>query len=143
MQEIAEFTANNPWLVSGLIASALAVIFNELRLKSQEVSALSTVMAVRLINDGGSVVDIRDSKKFTNAHIIDAHNIVEKELTQDTSLLDKFKKTILLVCDNGGRSGECATRLRKGGIDRVYSLKGGLQAWQQENLPVSSHKNQD
>ncbi len=143
MQEIAEFSANNPWLVSGLIASALAVIFNELRLKSQEVSAVSTTTAVRLINDGGAVIDIREDKKFAATHIIDSHNIIEKDLTNNASLLDKFKKTILLVCDNGGRSGDCATRLRKDGIDRVYSLKGGLQAWQQENLPVSSHKKQD
>ena len=143
MQQIAEFSANNPWLVSGLIASALAVIFNELRIKSQAVSAISAMTAVRLINDGGSVIDIRDSKKFAATHIIDANNIVEKDLTADTSLLDKFKKTILLVCDNGGRSGECATRLRKSGNDRVYSLKGGLQAWQQENLPVSSEQNKD
>jgi rhodanese-related sulfurtransferase len=42
----------------------------------------------------------------------------------------------LLVCDNGARSAECAAKLRKDGIENVYSLKGGVSAWQQENLPI-------
>ena len=143
MQELAEFAATNPWLVSGLIASGLAVIFNELRIKSQGVSALSTAMAVRLINDGGAIVDVRDAEKFSNAHIIDADNISEQDLAKDTSLLNKYQKAIVLVCENGGRSGECAGKMRKAGLDRVFSLKGGLQAWQQDNLPISSHKTED
>lgn len=138
MQELAEFTANNPWLVSGLIASALAVIFNELRIRSHGVSALSTVMTVQVINEGGAVVDVRDADKFADSHIIDAHNIPEKQLGDNASVLDRFRKSIVLVCDNGGRSGECATKLRHSGNDRIFSLKGGLQAWQQENLPLNS-----
>ena len=136
MQEIAEFTNNNPWLVSGLIASALAVIFNELRIKSRGISALSPAMAVRIINEGGAFVDVRDSEQFAAMHIIDAHNISEKQIKANDDVLDRFKKAIVLVCDNGGRSGECATKLRNNGLDRVYSLKGGIQAWQQENLPL-------
>lgn len=138
MQELAEFTANNPWLVSGLIASALAVIFNELRLMKRGVSALSTAMAVRLINDGGAVVDIRDAEQFGAGHIIDAHNIPEKQIKDNASVLDRFKKTILLVCDNGSRSGVRATQMRNEGNERIFSLKGGLAAWREENLPVSS-----
>jgi rhodanese-related sulfurtransferase len=138
MQNLVEFTGNNPWLVSGLIASALAVIFNELRLKSRAISALSTMLAVRVINDGAAVVDIREADQFAGGHIVDAHNIPEKELTDNASALDRFKNSILLVCDTGGRSGECAKRLRGGGNDRVFSLKGGLQAWGQDNLPLAS-----
>jgi len=141
MQELAEFAANNLWLVSGLVASALAVMFNELRLKARGVSALSTAMAVRLINDGGAVVDVRDAEKFTTGHIIDAHNIPEKALTDDSTALDRFKKSVVLVCDTGGRSAECATQLRGKGLDQVFSLKGGLQTWLQENLPVSRSDN--
>lgn len=137
MQQLAEFASNNPWLVSGLIASALAVIFNEIRLKSAGVSALSTGTTIKIINDGGTIVDLRSTDQFTAAHIADSHNISEQDLRTDTSLLDKFKKHIVLVCDNGGRSGAFANRLRKDGLERVFSLKGGLHAWQQENLPLT------
>ena len=138
MQTLVEFTGNNPLLVSGLIASALAVIFNELRLKARAVSALSPLLAVRVINDGAAVVDIRAAEQYATGHIVDAHNIPEKELTDNASALDRFKKSILLVCDTGGKSAECAKRLRDQGNERVFSLKGGLTAWGQDNLPLTS-----
>ncbi|MEC9375381.1 MAG: rhodanese-like domain-containing protein [Pseudomonadota bacterium] len=138
MQEIVEFTNNNTWLVIGLIASAFAVIFNELKIRSRAISALSAVMAVRVINDGGVVIDVRDSKEFIKSHIIDAHNITEKQLSESDSVLNRFKKSIVLVCDHGGRSGEYAKKLRANGNERVFSIKGGLQAWEEENLPVTS-----
>jgi rhodanese-related sulfurtransferase len=138
MQELVEFTSNNPLLVSGLIASALVVMFNEIRLKSKGVSAISTGMTVRLINDGGAVVDVRETDKYQDAHIIDSHNISEKNISEDATVLDRFRKTIILVCDTGGSSAQCAARLRKAGQDQVYSLKGGLQAWREENLPIAN-----
>jgi rhodanese-related sulfurtransferase len=138
MQELVEFTSNNPLLVSGLIASALVVMFNEIRLKSKGVSAISTGMTVRLINDGGAVVDVRETEKYQDAHIIDSHNISEKKISEDATVLDRFRKTIILVCDSGGSSARCAAHLRKAGQDQVYSLKGGLQAWREENLPIAN-----
>jgi rhodanese-related sulfurtransferase len=44
----------------------------------------------------------------------------------------------LLVCDSGARSAALVAQLRKQGLENVFSLKGGLAAWQQENLPVVS-----
>ena len=58
MQELVEFTNANPWLIAGLVASGLAVIFNELRMRARNIGAVSTAMAVRLINDGAVVVDV-------------------------------------------------------------------------------------
>ena len=42
----------------------------------------------------------------------------------------------MLVCDNGSASGRLAQELRKKGSEQVFSLKGGLSAWQRDNLPV-------
>ena len=138
MQELIEFTSNNPLLVSGLIASAMVVMFNEIRLKSKGVSAISPSMTVRLINDGGAVVDVREKDKYQDSHIIDSHNISEKKISKDATVLDRFRKTIILVCDSGVSSAQCATHLRKTGQAQVYSLKGGLQAWREENLPITN-----
>lgn len=138
MQEIIEFSSNNPWLVSGLFASALALIFNELRLKSRDIGSLSAAMAVRLINDGAIVIDVRDADKFAAAHIGNARNLQQQELLQNPEQAIKAKKQTLLVCDTGTLSGECAAKLRKQGLENVFSLKGGLTSWQQDNLPVVS-----
>jgi rhodanese-related sulfurtransferase len=140
MQELVEFANAEPFLVTGFIASGLAVLFYELKLKSQNIGALNTSMAVRFINNGGAVVDVRNAEQFAGGHLIDARNIPEAELSKDSGGLTKNKKGTLLVCDTGVRSSACAARLRKEGVDNVFSMKGGVQAWQQENLPLISDK---
>jgi len=140
MQEFAEFTSANPWLVSGLFASGLAVLFYELRMKARNIGSVSTPMAVQLINKGCRVIDVRDAAKFAAGHIVDAKNIPESEFSGSSATQIKTGKTTLLVCDAGDRSGELAGRLRKDGSENVYSIAGGLDAWQRDNLPVVSDK---
>ncbi len=136
MQELAEFASANLILVSGLIASALAVLFYELRLRARDIGSLSATMAVRLINDGGIVVDVRSSDLYSAGHIVDARNIPEAELLKNPTLLDKHLKGTVLVCDTGSRSASIAAQLRKSAAANVFCIKGGLAVWQQENLPV-------
>ncbi len=54
----------------------------------------------------------------------------------------KLKKaqTVLVVCDSGTRSSQVVNTLRKNGVETVFSLQGGLGAWQRENLPIVSGK---
>jgi rhodanese-related sulfurtransferase len=138
MQDLVQFSNDNWILVSGFVASGLAVIFYELRLKTQSIGNVSTAMAVQLINNGSTVVDIRDAEQFAGGHIIDAENIPEADLRATPGALSKHTQGTLLVCDQGARSGACAAQLRKDGIEKVFSIKGGVQAWRQENLPTVS-----
>jgi rhodanese-related sulfurtransferase len=138
MQEFVEFTSANPWLISGLVASGLAVLFYELRLKTQSIGSLGTSMAVQLINKGCSVIDVRDAEKFVAGHIVDSKNIPAPDFSASSANLKKGKKVVLLVCDTGNRSGELAGRLRKEGIENIFSVTGGMEAWRRENLPVVS-----
>jgi rhodanese-related sulfurtransferase len=136
MQEFAEFASANLILVTGLIASGLAVLFYELRLKARDIGSLSAAMAVRVINDGVAVIDLRAPELFTAGHIVDAKNIPEAKLLEEPAALDGNKKGTLLVCDTGSRSASVATQLRKRATQNIFTIKGGLAAWQQENLPV-------
>lgn len=136
MQEFVEFSSNNALLVSGLFASALAVIFFELRIKARNIGSLSAPLAIQLINHGATVVDIRDADKFSAGHIGGARNIPEAELLENPENVSRKSKQALLICDTGTRSAECAARLRKNGVDNVFSLKGGIAVWQEENLPL-------
>lgn len=135
MQDIVEFASNNALLVTGLIASGLAAIFYELRLKARNIASLAVPMAVRMINDGSKVIDVRSAEKFADGHIVDARNLPREDLLKQADELGK-KKNIVLVCDNGASSGECVAQLRKEGHDNVYSLRGGLEEWRRENLPL-------
>lgn len=138
MQDLVEFVNANALLATGLVASALAVIFYELRLKARGVASLNIAAAVRMINDGGTVVDVRPAEKYAAGHIVAAQNIPLEELLQDPAVLKKKKRNTLLVCDNGVRSSECAAKLLKSGYEQVFSLRGGLDEWRRENLPLVS-----
>ena len=93
---------------------------------------------MRFINGGGAVVDVRDAASFNAGHIVDSVNIPEADLLSSPQKLAKNKKGTLLVCDTGALSAGCAGKLRKDGHENVFTMKGGLLAWQQENLPVVS-----
>ena len=51
--------------------------------------------------------------------------------------LEKVKAgPIIVSCAGGNRSMNVANRLRKLGLGEVVSLRGGIAAWQQANMPL-------
>ena len=134
MQDLVEFINANTLYVVGFMISGFAVLIYEIRMRSQNIGSLVTSVAVRVINSGAAIVDVRAAEQFADAHIADARNVPENELNRDA--VAQNKNGTLLVCDTGIRSSAAAAKLRKEGIENVFSLQGGLQAWQQENLPV-------
>ena len=138
MDQLLEFIGENSLLAAGTVAMALAVLFNELRLKAGTLAAIPTTQAIRLINGGARVVDVRDAESFAKGHIVDSINIAAGDLSGDLPAKLKKAKTVLLVCDSGTRSGQVVNTLRKNGVETVFNLHGGLSAWQRENLPIVS-----
>ncbi|MFT4591488.1 MAG: rhodanese-related sulfurtransferase [Gammaproteobacteria bacterium] len=134
MDRLIEFANANIWLALALVGTILAVIFNELRLRSQSIGSISAPQAVGLINNGATVVDLREADAFKQGHLIDALNLNPKELANSKKL--KSNKGVLLVCENGSKSARALAELRKAGFDNSFSLKGGIAAWQQDNLPT-------
>jgi len=134
MDQIIEFTNNNPLLVTATILMALAVIFFEIRQRSQGVTAINANQAVRLINQGAKVVDIREQDRYDTGHIVGAIRVGPDALAGDKRL--KKQRPVILVCDNGANSSRCTDELRKAGFESAFSLQGGISAWQQENLPI-------
>jgi hypothetical protein len=108
MEQLIEFSNAHPMLVSGTILMALVVIFYELRMKASGLTAISTVQAVRLINQGARVVDIRDKSQFEAGHIVNSINIPAAELDGEADKRLKSGKSIILVCDNGSKSSQLA-----------------------------------
>ena len=134
MDQIIEFTNNNPLQVTATIVMALTVIFYEIRQRSRGVAAINATQAVRLINQGAKVVDVRAQDSYDTGHIVGAIRVAPDALAGDKRL--KKQRTVILVCDNGANSSRCTDQLRQEGFESVFSLQGGLSAWQQENLPV-------
>jgi len=137
MAQLVEFAGNHVWLVSGLLAASLAVMFYELKIRSQAATHVSTADAVRLINKGALVVDVRKPEDFSAGHIVNARNVPLERVQQDDDAINKQKNKILLaVCADGTSSGRAAGALRKAGYENAFSLKGGLAGWRADNLPL-------
>ena len=94
--------------------------------------------AVTLINRRDAVVlDVRDAAEYKTGHITNARNVPEGELDARARELEKvMAKPIIVSCARGNRSATVAGRLRKQGFNEVFSLRGGLTAWQQANMPL-------
>jgi rhodanese-related sulfurtransferase len=137
MERIFEFSGNHPFLITALVVMIFVVAFHEFRRRAQGTTGLVTGDAVRLINRGALVVDVREPGVFATGHIVHARNHPATGLKNNPELLAKQrKKTLLLVCDTGTASGRAAGELRKQGHEQVFNLQGGLNAWRQENLPL-------
>jgi rhodanese-related sulfurtransferase len=137
MGQIIEFISSHPLIVAGIVASGLAVLFYELRLRIVGATHVSIPDAVRLINKGALVVDVRKPEEFAAGHIVNARNVALEKLQQGDDAIGKKKDKILLtVCDTGSTAGRAAGLLRQAGYPNAFSIRGGLAGWRAENLPV-------
>jgi rhodanese-related sulfurtransferase len=137
MGQLVEFVSHHPFIIAGLIAAWSAVAFYELRLRSTSSVHVSAADAVRLINKGAMVIDVRKPEQFQAGHIVNARNVALDQLQKDENAINKQKNKILLtVCDSGAAAGRAATLLRKAGYENAFSIKGGLTGWRAENLPL-------
>ena len=120
-----------------IVSGALLVwpLISKLLRPGQEVGPAEAVL---LINRKDAVVlDVRDAAEYKSGHITNARNVPEAELDARAKELDKVKtKPIIVSCGRGNRSAAIATKLRKLGFADVVSLRGGIAAWQQANMPL-------
>ncbi len=137
MQRLIEFAGNHPYLVSAAVFMVVLVIVSEIRARVQGFAAIAPQDAIRLMNHGALVLDVRGSAPYAAGHIGEARHLSFKDLTGSTDTLKKFKeKPIVTYCDTGAEGGAAARELRKLGFVKAFSLRGGLEAWRHENLPV-------
>ena len=141
MDTYLEFAGNHTLLVSALVFSFFLLVFTELRRKAAGLINVDPPEAVRLINADATIIDLRSVEAFTQGHIVHAKNIPFDELQANAERIDKLKsKSIIAVCDSGAVSNKAVDFLRKHGIESVYGLKGGMNAWTQASMPVVTAK---
>ena len=137
IDQLLEFSGNHPLLVTGIVVAWLAVMVYEIRLKSQGFSHVTAGEAVRLMNKGAVVLDVRKPEEFAAGHIVNARNVSAEDLAGNRGLLDKYRKKIVLtVCNSGMASNRAAMQLRRQGVEQAFSIRGGLAGWRNENMPI-------
>jgi len=132
---IVKFIIDNIWLVGIALLSGGALLMPALQRRGEKVTQLQ---ATQLINQGKALIlDVRETAEFAAGHIRDSKHIPLSELKQKVAELEKFKsKSVIVLCQNGIRSSSATGVLKKAGFNEVFSLQGGLTAWQAQGLPV-------
>ncbi len=143
MQRLIEFIGHHPYLASGAVLAALAVLVFEVRARVQAFAALSAMQAVRLMNQGALVLDLRNKESFESGHIVDARNVPVAELESEAEqALKKWRdKSVITYCNDGRDGANAARTLTKLGFSKVFNLEGGLNAWIKDNLPLAKTTN--
>lgn len=121
-----------------MLASGAALVLPGLLRRGDKVS---TLQATQMINQGKTVLlDVRDAGAFATAHLREARNIPLKDLGSRIAELDRDKaksRSVIVVCDSGLKSSRATAVLRSAGFASVFSLDGGISAWQAQGLPVA------
>jgi len=137
MERLLEYIMRHPFLTGGTIALALAVLAYETSRARSGGESVGTMDAVRLMNQGAVLVDVRSQGEFDAGHIRDARHLPQDQVAGAAESLKKYKeKVIIACCESGMRSGAAARVLRTQGFSKVVNLRGGLQAWRADNLPL-------
>ena len=81
--------------------------------------------------DSIQIIDVRTLSEYTNGHITGAlladwNNA--SEFNRRIAYVDK-NKPVYVYCQAGGRSAAAAEKMRAAGYEKVYELKGGINAW--------------
>lgn len=139
LTQISEFAANHPFLVIAFAVLLALIFFNELKVATQRFASLTPAAAVQLMNTEDVVVlDVREPGETVGGKITKAIQIPVGAIAKRMNELEKHKSKTLLVYDKtGARSGIACKELSKNGFEKVYSLSGGLLAWQDAHMPIT------
>lgn len=81
------------------------------------------------------LVDVREPDEYNAVKVDHSLHVPLSRLQQSALKLSKKKDTYLL-CRSGKRAQSAAQRLQSLGFDRLYIVKGGLDAWVRNDLPT-------
>ena len=138
MERLIEYAGNHPWLVAAASFTALLVIVFELRARQQDFAAISPQDAIRLMNQGALVLDLRKPEEHAAGHINGARRMDSAEILKAGETLKKHKeKPVLVYCESGSLGASAARILSGQGFTKAVNLRGGLASWRAENLPLS------
>lgn len=139
MQQLLEFYGNHPVLGTAWLAFTVLIIISLIKTATSGSKSLTPLMMTQMVNKQNAVVvDLRAIADFNKGHIPGSMNIPFGKLKDRIKDLEKHKETpIIMVCNAGVQAGNAAMQLRKSGFTEVHKLKGGIQSWTTENLPLA------
>lgn len=137
MEQLLEFVGNHPLLFTAAVVLATLLVYNEVRLAGTARYAVSPDQAVRLINKGAIVLDLRDGDAYAAGHLSGARRFDPAELASGAESLNRYRsKPVIAYDERGQQATRVAAQLRKREFEQAFALRGGVQAWREEQLPL-------
>jgi len=139
MQQFIEFIGNHPMLATIWVVLFLWLIYSTINSHLSPVKEVGTHGATMLMNrEDAVIVDIRTPADFKKGHILGAKTLTQEQVNgADFKSLEKLKsKPIIVVCAMGMTARRTAMQMLKAGFSQVSVLKGGMNTWNSEGLPV-------
>ena len=136
MAQLTEFLGNHHMLGFAFFALLGTLIWTFISAGGRRVEPGD---ATRLINHEDAVVlDVRSDGEFSQGHIINSVNVPLGALGPQIDKLKKYAdRPIITACRSGQQSASALKVLRRHGFDNLYSLGGGILAWESANLPLT------
>lgn len=133
-----EFFQDNILLISLALGSGVMLLMPSLQKSANGIPNLNSQEAVTLINRSHAIIiDVRNDDEFAAGHIAEAKSMPLDALPDRLNELKKYKdKPILVNCQRGVRGAKACDILKKAEFTQVHHLKGGLEAWVNDKLPV-------
>ncbi|MFM7397092.1 MAG: rhodanese-like domain-containing protein [Gammaproteobacteria bacterium] len=139
MEKLPEYIANHPWLVSLAVVAAVLVIVFEVRARRDAYAGVSPQDLIRLQNQGALIIDLRKPETFAAGHIGGSRRMDSADMLTAGDTLKKFReKNVVVYCESGSTGAAAARVLTRQGFKQVFNLKGGVEGWRSENLPLAT-----
>lgn len=138
LETLLAFAGRHPLLSIGFVALTLALIGNEVLQLFRGFKVVRPAELTALLNrDNALVVDLRTTAEFEKGHISGSKNVLMSQFDPENKKLAPARALpVVMVCKNGQVSSGAAKRLKKAGFEQVYVLDGGIDGWQQADLPL-------
>lgn len=138
-----QFFIDNIFLVAAAFVSGALLVW-PLVVRGSAARQVNTLGATQLMNaEDALLIDIRETTELSKGSVPLAEHIPMSTIDAQIEPIikrasaGKKPRPVILMCASGWRSAQVGKRFRKAGLDQVYSLDGGFDAWKQAGLPVS------
>lgn len=139
LHKLPTFVGNHLALSALFVIILLALVAMEFGRLLRKYKELTPAGLTLLINrESPLLVDLSARADFEKMHVPGARHVLPSQFDPEHKDLAKAKDLPVVVMDKDGRgSDKAAQRLVKAGFSKVYTLGGGVLAWQQAQLPLA------
>lgn len=136
MDQLTTFVSNNPYLFLALLVILVLLSHNFFGGLLHGIKSVTPSEATLLINrENALVLDVREGNETYSGYILNSIHIPHGNMKDRMGELEKHKSRPIIV--TGNRALPACNVLKKQGFANISKLTGGINAWQNANLPLS------